>query len=146
MTWQNQVAVITGGGSGIGFALARRLAGEGMTIVLASTNADRLADSAAQLRAESAVPVLAVQCDVAVRSDIQDLVAIVKREFGQTDLLCANAGATTVGRFMDYEPADRDWAINVNLRGATNFIEAFYPDMPPMMMWRWRQATPAAIA
>jgi NAD(P)-dependent dehydrogenase (short-subunit alcohol dehydrogenase family) len=57
------------------------------------------------------------------------LAEYVQGEFGGVDLFCANAGATTVGRYLDHGPDDWDWAVDVNLRGATNTVQAFYPAM-----------------
>lgn len=128
-TWHNQVAVITGGSAGIGYELARLLAGEGMKIVLASRDEESLEQSAERLRAESGRPVLAVRCDVVDRTQVRALAKAAEAEFGQVDMLCANAGATTAGLLEDHRSEDWDWALGVNLHGTTNCVEAFYPAM-----------------
>jgi len=53
----------------------------------------------------------------------------VRNEFGGTDLLCANAGATTTGPFHDHAEGDWDWVMDTVLGGVTNCVQAFYPDM-----------------
>lgn len=125
----NQVAVITGGSGGIGFSLAQRLADEGMNIAIASTNRLKLEHAAERLRQSSGRDVAAFVCDVSDRTQVQLLAENVKDRFGQVDLLSANAGATTIGNYLDHSSADWDWALDVNLRGATHCVETFYPDM-----------------
>ncbi len=127
--WANQIAVVTGGSSGIGFSLAQRLASEGMDIAIAATNKVKLDNAAEKLRQSSGREVAAYVCDVADRKQVQVLAESVKDRFGQVDLLCANAGATTIGTYLDHHSADWDWSLDLNLRGATNCVEAFYPDM-----------------
>lgn len=73
--------------------------------------------------------VLTVPCDVTDRNQVYALAEKAKEAFGHVDLLCANAGATTVGWLVDHGDADWDWAIDVNFRGVTHCIQAFYPDM-----------------
>jgi len=126
--WAGQNAVVTGGSSGIGFALASALAKQGMNIVLSSANPARLEAAAQTLRAAGA-KIVAIPCDVADRAAVRGLAAQAKAAFGQVDLLCANAGATTFGRYDAHRDEDWDWAIDVNLRGVTNCIQAFYPEM-----------------
>ena len=127
--WTDQVAVVTGGASGIGLSLAQRLAKEGMHVAIASTNAAKLAKAAESLGAASGREVATFVCDVADRAQVQALAEQVKARFGRTDLLCANAGATSLGTYLDHRSADWDWAIDINLGGVTHCIEAFYPDM-----------------
>ena len=126
--WSGKVAVITGGATGIGLALAQALAREGMDLVLASRDPAKLEAAEAALE-DSGRRVLTVACDVADRPQVYALAAQAKAAFGQVDLLCANAGTTTAGPLRDHADADWDWAIDVNLRGVTNCIQAFYPDM-----------------
>jgi len=128
MDFAGKTAVITGGSTGIGKALAAGLAAEGMRVVIASTNQERLDSAAAELRAQGAEIVTAV-CDVADRDAVRALAARVEVEFGGTDLLCANAGASTYGPYHDHGDADWDWVLDTVLRGVTNCIQAFYPAM-----------------
>lgn len=128
MPFAGKTAVITGGSTGIGKALAAGLAKEGMRIVLSSSNAARLDAAAAELRARGA-DVGTVVCDVADRVSVCALAERVRAEYGGTDLLCANAGVTTTGPFKDHAEGDWDWVMDTVLGGVTNSIQAFYPDM-----------------
>ncbi len=89
-----KVAVITGGSSGIGAALARLLAPQGATIVLGARRKDRLDQLAAQIRSEvpAAEAVDAVRCDVTRREDAEALIHGAVRRHGRIDILVNNAG------------------------------------------------------
>lgn len=126
--YDGKTAVITGGATGIGRALALGLARKGMNIVLASTNVERLEKAADDVRALG-VRALVVQCDVADRAAVRALAERSVQEFGAVHLLCANAGVTTSGPFLDHRDEDWDWVYDVVLRGVTNCIQAFYPLM-----------------
>ncbi len=117
-------ALITGGATGIGRALALALADEGMEIVIASTNAGRL-EAAAELIRARGVKVQTVVCDVSDR----EAVRAMAKEVGPVDLLCINAGVTTTGSYLEHRDEDYDWIRKVILEGVTNCIQAFYPDM-----------------
>lgn len=117
-------ALITGGATGIGRALAMALAREGMEIVLASTNATRLETARAEIAAAGGA-VQVVQCDVADRAAVRAMAEATL----PIDLLCANAGVTTCGPYLDHRDEDYDWTLGVVLNGVTNCIQAFYPAM-----------------
>ena len=126
--FSGKTAVITGGATGIGRALALALARKGMNIVLASTNKERLEQAAEAVRLEGG-RTFAMQCDVSDRAAVRALAARTIEEFGAVHLLCANAGVTTSGSFLDHEDEDWDWVYDVVLRGVTHCIQAFYPLM-----------------
>jgi NAD(P)-dependent dehydrogenase (short-subunit alcohol dehydrogenase family) len=85
------VAVITGGGSGIGLGMARGLSRAGASVVVLGRNPQRLEDAAAQLRSHGS-PVLALTCDVTDEQAVTDTMARVRAEFGSLDSCFANAG------------------------------------------------------
>ncbi|THF86530.1 SDR family oxidoreductase [Deinococcus sp. KSM4-11] len=87
-----KVAVVTGGSVGIGLAVARGLAAEGVHLAVCARDAARLSDVAAAIRADFGVRVLPVSADVAVAADIDRLVGAVQAEFGGADILFNNAG------------------------------------------------------
>lgn len=126
--FDGRTAVITGGATGIGRALALALARKGMNIVLASTNKERLEDAAAAVR-EQGARALVVPCDVSDREAVRKLAARAVEEFGAVHLLCANAGVTTAGPFLEHKDEDWDWVYDVVLRGVTNCVQVFYPLM-----------------
>jgi NAD(P)-dependent dehydrogenase (short-subunit alcohol dehydrogenase family) len=105
MELKDRVAVVTGGCSGIGAALARRFVAEGAQVVVADL---RLDGAPSGTEAE--------RCDVAREGDIAGLVTRVLRRHGRIDLFCSNAGVLTPGwdlRGTDFADWQRDWNINV---------------------------------
>jgi NAD(P)-dependent dehydrogenase (short-subunit alcohol dehydrogenase family) len=123
-----KTALITGGATGIGRALGLALARRGMNVVLASTNADRLNATAAEIGALG-VRVTPIVCDVSDRAAVRALGDQATTAHGAIDLLCANAGVTTAGPLLDHTPADWDWVYGVVLHGVVNCIQTFYPPM-----------------
>jgi len=120
-----KVAVITGGATGIGKALAQGLVARGASVVIASTSRERL-DAAA---AEIGGAVRAVVCDVTDRAAVRRLAEEAEAAFGPVDIVCANAGATTFGPFVDVAESDWDWMIDLVLKGVAHCIQEFYPKM-----------------
>lgn len=125
---QNKVAVITGGASGIGRAMAERFAEEGMRIVLADIEADALAKAETSMRNDGA-DVMAVQTDVSKESDIEHLAKKVVEKYGTVHVLCNNAGVGVVGTAWDIAAEDWDWVMDVNLGGVVYGIRHFVPIM-----------------
>jgi NAD(P)-dependent dehydrogenase (short-subunit alcohol dehydrogenase family) len=121
-------ALITGGGSGIGEALAKALAAEGASVAVADiilTNAQRVAG---EITAAGGTA-FAVACDVCERDSIRRMKEEVNAALGSVSLLVANAGATSFERLVKMSDADIDWIIQVNLMGTTYCLQAFLPDM-----------------
>lgn len=121
------VAVITGGASGIGYATARALAGQGYRLVLADVETTRLDDAVAEL-SQSTVTV-GQQCDV---SEAQAVRAVADRtygEFGRADVVFLNAGVVLRAAVADTSHDDWSWVLSVNLWGAINGVQAFLPRM-----------------
>jgi len=126
---KGKVALITGGATGIGLALALQLAAEGMKIVLASTNSERLEAAATQVRSAGTREVLPLVCDVSDRASVEKLHTETTKALGAVDLLVCNAGVTTSGDFHLHREGDWKWVYGVVLDGTTNCIQLFYPDM-----------------
>jgi NAD(P)-dependent dehydrogenase (short-subunit alcohol dehydrogenase family) len=126
--FEDKTAVITGGATGIGRGLALALARKGMNIVLASTHEERLSRAAADVRAQGG-RATSIVCDVADRAAVRRLAERSVAEYGKVHLLCANAGVTTAGPFLDHRDEDWDWVYDVVLRGVTHCVQAFYPLM-----------------
>ena len=110
------VAVVTGAGSGIGRAIARRLGDAGGLIALAGRSEARLEAASEELRGRGAT-VLPVRCDVTSESDVVALFEKVESELGPTSILVNNAGTITSNSVEDSTLADWQHVIDVNLTG-----------------------------
>jgi NAD(P)-dependent dehydrogenase (short-subunit alcohol dehydrogenase family) len=126
--YRGKVAVVTGGASGIGYAVASRAADEGMTVVLADIDTERLEQSAASLRGRGAV-VHAFAVDVADPESVRKLAARVHAEVGDVWLLVNNAGVYLSAPFVEMTPAEWEFVVGVNLWGVVYCMQAFLPRM-----------------
>lgn len=125
---KERVAVITGGASGIGLALAERLGREGMRLVLADIEQQAL-DSACGRLTAAGHRVIGMRTDVARWDDMQALAAKVHDTFGQAHVVCNNAGVSILGPTWDLAIDDWRWVLDVNLWGVIHGIKAFLPSM-----------------
>jgi 3-oxoacyl-[acyl-carrier protein] reductase len=133
MRFENQVAVVTGAGRGIGHAIAVRLAKEGARVASVSrteSNAQKTADEINSSRADAAK---AYAVDVADQAAVQNAAAQIFEDFGRVDILVNNAGVTRDGLSMRMSMEDWDTVLNTNLKGAFNFTQAV---MRPMIKQR----------
>lgn len=114
---KDRVAIVTGGGRGIGKFIASGLVEAGANVVLASRKIDNCIITAKEFE-ELGVKALAVQCDLEKVEDIGNLVKETVKHFGRIDILVNNAGLTWGAPTLDY-PLDKwEKVINVNLRAA----------------------------
>ena len=116
-----KVAVVTGGASGIGYALARRLIAEGMQVVLADFEQHALDEAAA------ALGVLGVRTDVRDRASLQALADRALDRFGAVHLLCNNAGVSRMAGLDRLTEGDWRWLFDVNLMGVVGGVQVFRP-------------------
>lgn len=113
---ENKVAIITGGGRGMGAAITKRLAAEGATVVLTySRSSEKAATIAAEINA-SGGRALAVEADNADRQALADAVAKTITEFGKVDILVNNAGIYIGKAFEEHTLDDYEQIMNVNVR------------------------------
>jgi NAD(P)-dependent dehydrogenase (short-subunit alcohol dehydrogenase family) len=126
---EGKVAVVTGAGSGIGLALARCLAREGMRVALADVDDHALEQAAASLReaGAGADAVLTQRCDVRREREVDDLADHVFETWGAVDVLCNNAGVFVGGFLWERTSADHEFVLGVNVWGILNGIRAFVP-------------------
>jgi len=121
-----KVAVITGGGSGIGASLARACSAEGMQVVVADVNGERAAEVFDSLPAGTAAT---LTVDVSDADQVQALADFAFDTFGAVHLLCNNAGISPVGRIWDFTDDEWQTLLGVNVRGVANGIRSFVPRM-----------------
>src|SRR3984893_11091202 len=124
MRFENQVAVVTGAGRGIGHAIALRLASEGARVASVSrteANAQKTADEINAARADAAK---AYAVDVSDHAAVQKIGERILADFGRVDILVNNAGVTRDTLSMRMSPEDWDFVLNTNLKGAFNFVKA----------------------
>jgi NAD(P)-dependent dehydrogenase (short-subunit alcohol dehydrogenase family) len=114
---KDQVAVITGGGTGIGLAIARRLGTLGARIAIASRNADHLEQGSNALR-EAGIDALAVQLDVRNPEQVDEMVLRTVKHFGSLDLLVNNAAGNFICRAEDLSPNGWNAVIGSVLNGS----------------------------
>jgi NAD(P)-dependent dehydrogenase (short-subunit alcohol dehydrogenase family) len=125
MQLEGKTAVVTGAAAGIGQALAKKFAAEGMKLVLADRDAKALEQTAAELRADG-VDVLDLIVDVTAPAEVQALAAAAYERFGTVELLCNNAGV--LGRILPIweQPIENwEWVFDVNVKGVVNGLRAF---------------------
>lgn len=129
-----QVAVITGGASGIGLALARQLAQRGLHLALLDVERAALEAAAEELRAITTAwggtRVEALVCDVSDAAAMQAAASEILARCNRVDLLVNNAGVGgSLGPQWLSQPQDWQWVFNVNVFGVANGIRAFLPAM-----------------
>ena len=126
---QGKVAVITGGASGIGFALAERAIAEGMAVAICDIEVGALERAAEKLRTGGA-KVASYRVDVSKEGEVEAAAAAIYAEFGAVHLLCNNAGVLNQDKpTWEHLIADWQWLFSVNVMGVVHGIRAFVPRM-----------------
>jgi len=123
---RGRVAVVTGAASGIGFAMARRFAAEGMRLVLADVEEAALAESARALESGGA-ELLAQPTDVSSAEQVEALADAAFERFGAAHVIANNAGVVCAGPVHELAPQDWDWVLRVNLWGVIHGVRVFTP-------------------
>lgn len=126
--FRGKVAVVTGAASGIGKAMCERFAREGMRVVMADVEQERLKHAASELEGRG-TEVLAVRTDVSRADDLSHLRDETLERFGAVHVLCNNAGVFAGGLCWDAISTDWEWVMGVNVYGILHGIRAFVPHM-----------------
>jgi len=121
---EDRVAVVTGASRGIGKAIALRLAGEGMSVVLNYLQSADAAEAVAEEIRAIGSRALAVPADVRVRADAERLIATAESEFGRLDALVNNAGVIRDAMLLMLPDEDWDAVVDTSLKGARNCCRA----------------------
>ena len=117
--------IVTGGGVGIGYAIARAFAREGARVTIAGRTEDTLASAATMIEEECGLPVLAVPADVAEAADCARLIATTVSRLGAVDILVNNAALFAVLPLIEADAAEAARFFAVNALGPLNVSRAF---------------------
>jgi NAD(P)-dependent dehydrogenase (short-subunit alcohol dehydrogenase family) len=124
--FHDKVAFVTGGASGLGFALARAFGRARMKVMLADIDVDSLENAVAELKKDQ-ISVRGVECDVSDRTSVQRAAAETLTAFGKVHVVCNNAGPPAGGPLELTTPGDCDWIIGVDLMGTIYGCQTFLP-------------------
>ena len=122
-----EVAVVTGGASGFGLALATRFARHGMRVALLDLDGERSAREAAGISAAHGVEALGLAVDVADDEAVQSAARAVTDRFGRADLVMSNVGVQLFGSVERLTDREWQWVLDVNVIGAARIARAFVP-------------------
>jgi NAD(P)-dependent dehydrogenase (short-subunit alcohol dehydrogenase family) len=123
-----KVAVVTGAASGIGLAVSRRLAADGMRVMMADVEEPALLAAAASLAAAGMETATAV-ADVSDADSVAGLAQATLERFGAVHVVCNNAGVSQDGPAWKIPLAQWDWIVSVNLFGVVHGIRSFLPHL-----------------
>lgn len=124
-----KLALITGGSSGIGLALAKDLASQGMKIAILSRREEVLLKARDEIQSMSQSEVLTISADVADWDQVQKKITEFQEEFGVPDLLVNSAGVVRPGQFEELDVDLFHWMININLLGPIHTCKVIVPGM-----------------
>ena len=125
-----KVAIITGAGQGIGKAIARRLAKDGMNIAIADINLETAQAAADEIAKEFGGEAMAIKCNVSQEEEVNAAVQSVLDRFGTIDVLVNNAGVLSLKKpFVEYTKADWDKLFSINFMGDVFFCKAVIPTL-----------------
>jgi NAD(P)-dependent dehydrogenase (short-subunit alcohol dehydrogenase family) len=117
---------ITGGGSGLGAAMAQRFADEGARVALLDIDCERAEAIAAALRARGS-EAFSARVDVADAASLEAAAALFRERYGPCHALCANVGVQQFGAIGVLTAQDWQWVMSVNFHGVVNTVDAFLP-------------------
>ena len=131
MRFSDRVAVVTGAGGGIGFAICRRLASEGARIVMADRSPDKAEVRVAELSAAGAPDVWVATCDVSDEAQVEAACQGAMDRFGRLDVVVNNAGLMTFTPIEDLTGEAWSRVLGVDLMGAFYFTKHAFRRMKP---------------
>lgn len=121
---EGKVAFVTGGGSGIGLAMARSFVSAGMKVVVADIEEKALKAVDEEFRGSNA-ELITLGVDVTDRDAMEQAAIATEEAFGRVHVLCNNAGVAVGGDIGEMSYTDWDWVMNVNLHGVINGLVTF---------------------
>src|SRR3990172_5417350 len=118
-----QTAIVTGGGSGLGFSISQALAAHGANVINASRNLDTLQAAADKIAATGA-RCLPVRCDIRHMDQVENVIEQTEREFGRVNMLVANAGATFWAKAEELSLNGWRAVIDIDVHGTFHCLQA----------------------
>jgi NAD(P)-dependent dehydrogenase (short-subunit alcohol dehydrogenase family) len=126
MDFEGRVAVVTGGGNGIGSGICRALAAEGVRVAVSDVDESAASRVATSIR-DGGGTAIAVRTDVSRRAEVEALAATTRSELGGVDIVCNNAGVLVGGPMLETTEDDWQWLLSVNLMGVVHGCQVFAP-------------------
>lgn len=126
---KDKVAAVTGGSVGIGLAIARGLAAEGVHLALCARNADRVSEVAQQIAAEYGVQAIGVPADISQTGAVDAFVAATERAFGGADILINNAGTGSDETILEADDQRWQYYWDLHVMAAVRLARALAPSM-----------------
>jgi NAD(P)-dependent dehydrogenase (short-subunit alcohol dehydrogenase family) len=123
------VAVVTGGASGFGWAIADQCAARGFDVAVLDIDGDRAAAQATALTAGRSIRALGLRVDVGVGVEVEDVAATVQQELGGVDLVFSNVGVQQIGALERFSDEAWAWMLDINVVGSARVARAFLPDL-----------------
>ncbi len=113
----DKIAIVTGGGTGIGRAIARGLAEVGANVVICARRAEKCTEAAKEIEAATGAKMDAFPCDVSNKREVEALVWTTAERFGRIDILVNNAGTTSTYPILELPEEEWDRVMATNLKG-----------------------------
>jgi 3-oxoacyl-[acyl-carrier protein] reductase len=126
---KGKVAIVGGSSEGIGYGIARLLAGEGASVAMVARRQEKLEISCNKVKTETGAEVLAIPADIRKAEDCERIVRDAAAHFGRLDVLVNNDGAPPLGLLMDFDDKAWDQAVQRNLMSVVRLSRAAVPHM-----------------
>ncbi len=126
---KDKIAIVTGAGSGIGRAISNKMASLGATVYCCDLNINTAQETVEELSVDCGQVHKAILIDVTSRESVDKAFAEIGNDYKTIDVLCSNAGVSTMKLFEDLTERDWDFNMDVNAKGMFNVIQAALPFM-----------------
>jgi 3-oxoacyl-[acyl-carrier protein] reductase len=126
---QGKLAIVGGASQGIGYAIARMLAGEGARVAMVARRSGPLEEAAGRVSRESGSEAIAIAADIRAAADCERIVATAVQRLGGIDILVNNDGAPPLGELQEFDDAAWDKAVQQNLMSVVRLTRRAIPHM-----------------
>lgn len=128
MRLKDRVAIVTGGGNGIGRSICMRIASEGGQVIIPDINLENARATADMIKQKGGQST-AMKTDVTQKKEVQEMVEMTLKEFGKIDILVNNAGTDIKGAITELEESTWDLLMNLNIKGVFLCTQSVIPSM-----------------